>query len=408
MGAAISFAADNLRRIAEGWGPGSIGVLGSARATNEENYLAQKIARVGLGTNNIDCCARVCHAPTAAAMKLMLGTGAATNSFDDIETARAILVCGANPTQNHPIVGARIKQAALSGARLLVIDPRQIELAGYADCHLQLRPGANVPLLNAMACAIVEEKLYDEAFVNERVSEFEAFQDFIQRWKPEDMAGICGVDAKLIREAARIYATEDPAMIIHGLGVTEHVQGTEGVMCLVNLALLTGNLGKAGAGINPLRGQNNVQGAAHMGCDPGILTGSVPIDEARSRFQQVWGAPIPEAKGLNLMEMIDAAALGELKALWAIGYDILLTNPSADATRRSLRALELVIVQDMFLDETAREFGSVFLPAASSFEKDGTFMNAERPNSENKTGNRAEGLLETRLGDYLADGSSPG
>ena len=375
---AISFTANALRRVVEQHGADSVGVLGSARATNEENYLAQKFARIVLGTNNVDCCARVCHTPTATAMKLMLGAGAATNSFTDIETTSTILICGANPTENHPIVGARIKEAALRGTRLIVLDPRKTELARYATLHLQLRPGTNVPLLNAMACTIVEEGLYDEGFLKERVASFEEFRHFVQSWSPEKVASICGVEAREIREAARLYAKQGPAMSFHGLGLTEHTQGTEGVMCLVNLALLTGNIGRLGAGINPLRGQNNVQGAAHMGCDPGILTGSVSLKEGRDLFSSVWRETIPTRKGLNLLDMLDAAQDGRFKALWAIGYDIYLTNANADSTRRSLERMELVIVQDMFLNETAKEFGNVFLPAASSFEKDGTFMNAER------------------------------
>jgi formate dehydrogenase major subunit len=375
---AISFTANEFKRILEKHGPDSIGVLGSARATNEENYLAQKFARVVIGTNNVDCCARVCHGPTAAAMKLMLGTGAATNSFGDIERARTILVCGANATENHPIVGARIKQAKLAGANLVVIDPRRIELADYADVHLQLKPGTNVPLLNAIAQVIVEENLIDSAFIEARVGEWPQFSDSIMQWTPERAATICGVEADFIRKAARLYASAKPAMSFHGLGVTEHTQGTEGVMCIVNLALITGNIGKPGAGINPLRGQNNVQGSAHMGCEPNNLTGYVPIEDGRSLVENVWGAPVPTACGLNLMQMMDAAGTGELNALWAIGYDVLLTDPNANATRRALENLELLIVQDMFMNETAREFGTVFLPVASSFEKTGTFMNAER------------------------------
>jgi formate dehydrogenase major subunit len=375
---AISFTADALGRIIRQHGSGSAGVLGSARATNEENYLAQKFARIVLQTNNVDCCARVCHTPTAAAMKLMLGAGAATNSFDDIESAKTILICGANPTENHPIVGARIKQAALRGARLIVIDPRRIELTRYAALHLQLRPGTNIPLLNAMAHVIVEEGLCDQDFLTTRVAGFEAFQRFISSWSPEKAAPVCGVEPRQIREAALMYATQKPAMCVHGLGVTEHIQGTEGVMCLVNLALLTGNIGTKGAGVNPLRGQNNVQGAAHMGCDPGVLTGSISLKDGSDLFSSVWHAPIPAEKGLNMLGMMDAAIAGRFKALWAIGYDIFLTNANANATRRALQSLELVIVQDMFLNETAREFGNVFLPAASSFEKSGTFMNAER------------------------------
>jgi formate dehydrogenase major subunit len=375
---AIAFTAENLKRILKAHGSGSVGMLGSARATNEDNYLAQKFARVVLGTNNVDCCARVCHAPSAAALKAMFGTGAATNSFDDIEQAHAFLLCGTNTTENHPIVGARIKQAVLRGAKLIVIDPRKIELARYADIHLQLKPGTNVPLLNAMACVIVDEDLFDDSALRERVSGWDEFREFIQAFGPEKVTAICGVEPKLIREAARLYATTKPAMCFHGLGLTEQRQGTQGVFCLINLALLTGHFGKPGSGVNPLRGQNNVQGAGHMGCEPDNLTGMIALDEGRALFESVWRAPVPKARGLDLMQMMDAASDGKLKALWAIGYDIALTNPNANATARSLQALEFVIVQDMFLSEIARQCGGVFLPVASSFERDGTFMNSER------------------------------
>ncbi|HVV44415.1 MAG TPA: molybdopterin-dependent oxidoreductase, partial [Bryobacteraceae bacterium] len=229
-----------------------------------------------------------------------------------------------------------------------------------------------------MACSIVEEGLFDEKFIAARISEWDDFRDFIRGWTPERVAADCGVPAITIRDAARVYATEGPSMIIHGLGVTEHVQGTDGVACLVNLALLTGNIGKSGAGVNPLRGQNNVQGAAHMGCEPDHLTGYADVSTSRERFEQAWGVSLPTTRGRNLFAMMDAADRGELHGLWAIGYDIALTNPNATATARALSKVELVIVQDMFRNETARRFGTVFLPAASSFEKDGTFMNAER------------------------------
>ncbi|HXG46730.1 MAG TPA: formate dehydrogenase subunit alpha, partial [Methylomirabilota bacterium] len=375
---AVGRVAGLLRRFRDESGPDSIGVLGSARGTNEENYLAQKFARVVLGTNNVDCCARVCHAPTAAGMKQTFGTGAATNCFDDIERASLFLLCGCNPTENHPIVGARIRQAVLRGARLIVIDPRAIELAGLATVHLPLRPGTNVPLLHALAHVIVRENLADPTALAARVSGWESFREFIASWTPERAAAITGVAAEQIRRAARLYATVRPAMCFHGLGVTEHLQGTEGVMCLVNLALLTGNFGRPGAGVNPLRGQNNVQGAAHMGCEPDHLTGFVPVEQGRTDFGELWQAPVPGARGMNLMEMMDAAAAGRLRALWAIGYDVALTNPNAAATRAALARLELVVVQDLFLNELARDFGHVFLPACSSFERDGTFMNSER------------------------------
>lgn len=377
---AIAFAARGLRRIRDAQGPDAIGILGSARATNEENYLAQKFARTVIGTNNVDCCARVCHTPSAAALKWMLGTGAATNSFDDIEAAQAFVLCGTNATENHPVVGARIKQRVLAGVPLIVIDPRKTELATLATVHLALRPGTNIPLLNAISQVIVSENLFDADFLTSRTEEveWEKFKSFIAAFTPESVAEICGVDAGDIRRAARLYAGAKTAMSFHGLGVTEHVQGTEGVMALVNLALLTGNLGRRGAGINPLRGQNNVQGAAHMGCDPGILTGSVSLADGRPAFEAVWKSKLPEKKGLNLLEMMDAALDGSLKSLWVMGYDVLLTNPNVNETRRAMAALELVIVQDLFLTETAREFAHVFLPVVSGFEKEGTFMNSER------------------------------
>ena len=375
---ALDLVAERLADLGRRFGPDSIGVLGSARATNEENYLAQKLARVAIGTNNVDCCARVCHAPSAAALKAMLGTGASTNAFDDIEAARTLLVCGANPTENHPIVGARIRQAVRQGARLIVIDPRTIELAHIAAVHLAPRPGTNVPLLNAMAHVIVAEHLQDEDFVSARVDDWPAFAEFVRGWPPERAADLSGVEPGLIREAARLYATARPAMSVHGLGLTEHGQGTESVMCLINLALITGNIGRPGSGVNPLRGQNNVQGSAMMGCDPSVLTGGASIAAARARFEEVWRAPIPERRGLHLMQMMDAAAANQLKALWVMGYDVFFTNPQAAVTRAALSRLDFVVVQDLFLNETARAFASVFLPAASSFEKHGTFMNAER------------------------------
>lgn len=375
---AIAFVASEFKRIRLCDGPDSLGVLGSARASNEDNYLTQKFARQVLGTNNVDSCARVCHTPTAAAMKAMLGAGAATNAYDDIERAGLILICGANPTENHPVIGERIRQAVRRGARLIVIDPRRIELATVADLHLALRPGGNIPLLNAMAQVIVSEGLHDAAFIAARTNGFAELKAHLADWTPERAAALCGVDADQIRQAARLYAGTRPAMAVHGLGLTEHVQGTESVMALVNLALLTGNMGIAGAGVNPLRGQNNVQGAAHMGCDPGTLTGGVGMEEGREAFARHWGAPLPSTPGLSVQHMMDAATAGRLKGLWCIGYDILHSNADRTATDRALVHLELLIVQDLFMTETAREYAHVFLPAASAFEKAGSVMNAER------------------------------
>jgi len=375
---AIERVAAGFRAVLDEHGPGSVAVLASARATNEDSYLTQKLARVVLGTNNVDSCARVCHAPSAAALGAVFGTGAATSSFDDVERAATILVCGANPTENHPVVGARIKQAAMRGANLVVIDPRRTELAALADVHLRPRPGTNIALLDAIAHVVIEEGLVDEAFVGERVDGYEAFRADVADWSPERAAAVCGVDPELIRAAARLVATARPAISFHGLGVTEHEQGTDGVVALANLALLTGNVGRPGSGVNPLRGQNNVQGSAHMGCEPSKLTGYQPIEAAKERFAAVWGAPVPELPGRDAMQVLDDAAAGRLRALWVIGWDLALTQPDAKATAQALEGLDLLVVSDLFLNETARRHATIVLPAASAFEKDGTFMNGER------------------------------
>jgi formate dehydrogenase major subunit len=375
---AIAHVAETLTAIRDSSGPDAIGVLGSARATNEDNYVAQKFARIVLGTNNIDCCARVCHAPSAAALAAMFGTGAATSSFDDIERASTIVAFGANCTESHPIVGDRIRQAARRGAHLIVIDPLRTELSTVADLHARPHLGTDLALLHAITHVLFAERLVDTAYTCERVTGLDELRALVEAWSPERAAGVCGVAPSTIRDIARLIAGARPALFFHGLGVTEHVQGTETVMAIANLALLTGNVGVPGAGVNPLRGQNNVQGAAHMGCEPKRLTGYASLANAREQFERAWSASLPAAAGLDLVEMMDAAEAGTLNALWAIGYDLLLTNPNATHTRHALGKLELVIVQDMFMNETAREVGTVFLPAVSSFEKDGTFMNAER------------------------------
>lgn len=375
---AIAFIARRLREITDAHGPDSVGVLGSARGTNEDAYVAQKFARVVLGTNNVDCCARVCHAPSAAALKTMLGTGAATSSFADIEHARTIFVAGSNATSCHPVVGARIKQAALRGTNLVVVDSRRTELAEVANLHLQPRPGTDLALFHAMSRVAFDEGLVDEAFLRERVDGVAEFRAFLEGYDPERVAVLCDVPVEDLRRAARLLAVERPSMSVHGLGLTEHVHGTDTVVALIDLFLVTGNVGRRGAGVNPLRGQNNVQGAAHMGCEPRGLPGLVPVEKDRARFESAWGVALPQNRGLDLLEMLDAARAGTFKALWAVGYDVYLTNPEAARTHEALSELELLVVQDPFLTETARTFAHVVLPAASSFEKDGTFMNAER------------------------------
>ena len=376
---ALNHVAERLQAIKALHGADAIGVLGSARATNEENYLAQKFARLVIGTHNVDCCARVCHGPTAAAMKAMLGTGAATNSYDDIERTRLFLIAGANPNENHPVLGARIKQQLRRGlAQAIVIDPRRTELAALAAIHLAPLPGTDVALFNALAHCILEEDLHDQAFAAARLDGLAEFAAAVRAWPPERAAERCQVPAADIRAAARLYASTRPAMAIHGLGLTEQLQGTETVMALVNLALLCGQIGLPGAGVNPLRGQNNVQGSAHMGCEPASLPGSVGIEAGRARIEALWGSALPAGPGLDLMQMLDAAQTGAFKALLVMGYDLAQSLPDSHRSWAALQALELLVVQDLVLNETAARFAHVFLPAASTLEKEGTFMNAER------------------------------
>jgi formate dehydrogenase major subunit len=372
--AAVSLVAERFAALR-----GRVAGLSSSRCTNEENYLFQKWMRAGLGTNDVDCCARVCHAPTAAGMRMSLGTGAATNSLSDIDRADLLLVVGANMTEAHPVTGARVKQAALRGATLVVIDPRCTELAAVADLHLQLRPGTNVPLFNSLASALVEGGFVDGDFVEARVEGWPEFARFICDQTPERWADVTGVPARLVREAARLYGTAARPLMTHGLGVTEHYQGSEAVRLLCNLALLRGAIGREGVGVNPLRGQNNVQGAADMGCQPDALTGYAPIVDAaaRERFEAVWRRDVPPGAGRVLPEMYDAARRHELRGLFILGEDVLQSDPDLHRTREALEALDFLVVQELFLSETAK-LAHVVLPGASFLEKDGTFTNGER------------------------------
>jgi len=376
---AVAYVARRLTAIREAHGPEAIAGISSARCTNEENFLMQKFIRSVIGGNNIDCCARVCHSPTAFGMRTTFGTGAATNSFDDIDLAKLLMIVGANPTHGHPVVGARMKQAVLDGAKLIVIDPRATELAQMADVHLALKPGTNVPLFNALAHVIVTEGLCDEEFIANCTEGWEDYRAFIADKSPEWAAPICGVDAEGIRRAARLYATSGGSMMFHGLGVTEHYQGSFGVMLLANLAMLTGNVGRPGVGVNPLRGQNNVQGAADMGAMPDLVTGYQPLTqpEVLATIQDLWGTELNPHKGLTIPDMFDAAIAGRLKALWLVGEDVVQTDPNSAHVIRAMEQLDLLIVQEIFLTETAK-YAHVVLPGASFLEKQGTFTNSER------------------------------
>ncbi|MBL4865963.1 MAG: formate dehydrogenase subunit alpha [Pseudomonadales bacterium] len=376
---AYDFIANKLNTIISENGPDAIAGISSSRCTNEENYLMQKFIRAVVGTNNIDCCARVCHSPTAFGMQASFGTGAATNSIEDLNYTNAMLVIGANPTSAHPVTGAKIKQQAMKGKTLIVIDPLETELAKLAQFHLQLRPGTNVAMLNTLLYFIIEDKLVDQEFVDSRCEDYESFVDEIKKLDIDEMSKLTGVDNHLARQAAHAYASAHNAMSFHGLGVTEHSQGTKTVMLIANLAMITGNIGRIGVGVNPLRGQNNVQGAADMGCQPHQGAGYFPMNDSANQafYTEKYGVPCPTTEGKKIPEMFEAAKSGELKALWIMGEDVAQTDPNTRHVIESLSNLDLLVVQEIFFTETAK-LAHVILPAASFLEKSGTFTNGER------------------------------
>ncbi len=384
---AIAYAASELRRIAARYGKDAVGGITSSRCTNEETYLVQKLVRAALGTNNVDTCARVCHSPTGYGLKQTLGESAGTQAFDSVMEADVIFVIGANPTDGHPVFASRIKQRLRAGAKLIVADPRSIGLVRAphvaADVHLKLRPGTNVALVNSLAHVIVTEGLVDEAFVALRcdTDSFARWREFIADpvHAPEATESITGVPPADVRKAARLYATGGNAAIYYGLGVTEHSQGSTMVIGIANLAMATGNIGREGVGVNPLRGQNNVQGSCDMGSFPHELPGYRHISDATTRalFESAWHAKLDPEPGLRIPNMFEAALDGEFKALYVQGEDIAQSDPNIQHVAAALEAMECIIVQDLFLNETAK-FAHVFLPGSSFLEKDGTFTNAER------------------------------
>lgn len=376
---AYSFIVTKLNTIKSTASADAIAGISSSRCTNEENYLMQKMIRVAIGTNNIDCCARVCHSPTAYGMQQAFGTGAATNSIKDIDKTDCILVIGANPTEAHPVTGAKIKQRLMKGIASIVIDPVKTEIARYARFHLQLKPGTNVALLNMMSYYIIQAGLVDQSFIDQRCDSWDSFKQQILSINLNQLETITGVDQKLVQQAAIAYASADGAMSFHGLGVTEHSQGSRTVMNIANLAMMTGNIGREGVGVNPLRGQNNVQGAADMGCQPHQGAGyySVDLSENQTRYQQHYGVPHPTTQGLKIPEMFNAAIEGKLKAMWIMGEDVVQTDPNRQHVLKALNNLELLVVQEIFLSETAK-IADVVLPGSSFLEKSGTFTNGER------------------------------
>ncbi len=384
---AIAFAAEKLGRIIKEHGPDAVGGITSSRCTNEEVFVVQKMIRAAFGTNNVDTCARVCHAPTGYGLKTTLGTSAGTQDFASVEQADVIFLIGANPTDGHPVFASRMKRRMRQGARLIVADPRRIDLVQSphirAAFHLPLKPGTNVALINAFGHVAASENLLDESFVAERCEReaFEQWRDFIEKPEnsPENLSETIGVDASVIREAARLYASAKNAAIYYGLGVTEHSQGSTTVMAMANLAMATGNIGRAGVGINPLRGQNNVQGSCDMGSFPHEFSGyrSVEDETVRRSFEKDWGVSLPAKPGLRLPGMLDQAVQGNFRGMFIQGEDIAQSDPNTKHVTTALEALDCLIVQDLFLNETAA-FAHVFLPGTSFLEKDGTFTNAER------------------------------
>jgi formate dehydrogenase major subunit len=384
---AISYTANKFKDLQAKHGRQSIGGITSSRCTNEETYLVQKLIRGVFMNNNTDTCARVCHSPTGYGLGKAFGTSAGTQDFDSVEHTDVVIVIGANPTDGHPVFASRLKKRLRKGAKLIVIDPRRIDLVKTphveASFHLPLKPGTNVAVVTALAHVIVTEGLYDEAFIKERCdwSEFEDYAAFVSdlRHSPEAMELLTSVPAADLRGAARLFAKGGNGSIYYGLGVTEHSQGSTTVMAIANLAMLTGNIGREGVGVNPLRGQNNVQGACDMGSFPHELPGyrHVSGDAARDVFEKLWGVKIDPEPGLRIPNMLDAAVEGTFKGIYIQGEDILQSDPDTHHVAAGLAAMDLVVVQDLFLNETAN-YAHVFLPGSTFLEKDGTFTNAER------------------------------
>jgi len=384
---AIAYTARRFKEIQTQYGRTSIGGITSSRCTNEETYLVQKMVRTAFGNNNTDTCARVCHSPTGYGLRQTLGESAGTQTFDSVKDADVILVIGANPTDAHPVFGSMLRKRLRQGAKLIVADPRAIDLLNSPHrqevLHLPLRPGTNVALINALAHVVISEGFEDHAFIEQRCDSktYQQWRDFIigAENAPEAVAAITGVSADLLRQAALTYAQAGNSAIYYGLGVTEHSQGSTMVMGIANLAMATGNLGRSGVGVNPLRGQNNVQGSCDMGSFPHELPGYQPVgdDPIRQRFEQVWGVTLDGEPGLRIPNMFDAALNGTYKGMYVQGEDLAQSDPNTLHVEAALRSLELLVVQDLFINETAK-FAHVLLPGSTFLEKDGTFTNAER------------------------------
>jgi formate dehydrogenase alpha subunit len=377
---ALDLVASRLNEIVDAHGPDAVGGLSSATCTNEENYLFQKLMRAAIGTNNVDHCARLCHASTVAGLAAAFGSGAMTNSIAELEFADCILVTGSNTTETHPVIAGLIKRAVrFHGAKLIVVDPRRIDLVKHASIWLRQRNGTDVAWINGMMRVILSEGLQDEAFVAARTEGFDGLRSAVEEFSVERAAEISGIPVEDLTAAARIYAGAQKAAIVYAMGITQHTHGTDNVLSLANLAMLTGSIGKASSGVNPLRGQNNVQGACDLGALPDVYPGyqKVTDDDVRAAFEKAWGRSLPPEVGLTVVEMMHAAAEGRLKGMLIMGENPMVSDPNLNHVEEALKALDFLVVQDIFLTETA-ELADVVLPAASFAETDGTFTNTER------------------------------
>lgn len=376
---ALALAAGGLRRIRDTHGGKALAGFGSAKGSNEEAYLFQKLVRTGFGSNNVDHCTRLCHASSVAALLEGIGSGAVSNPVMDVTLAEVVIVIGANPTVNHPVAATWIKNAVKQGTRLIVADPRRSDLARMAHRFLQFHPDTDVALLNAMMHVIVREGLVDRDFIANRTLEYEALEQNVADYSPERMAPVCGIDADTIREVARLYATSRASMILWGMGVSQHVHGTDNARCLIALALMTGQIGRPGTGLHPLRGQNNVQGASDAGLIPMMLPDYQRVDNApaRERFEQLWGMPLSPEPGLTVVEVMNAIDQGDVRGMYIMGENPAMSDPDANHARHALASLEHLVVQDIFLTETAY-LADVVLPASAFPEKTGTFTNTDR------------------------------
>jgi formate dehydrogenase alpha subunit len=377
---ATNLIAERLTKIKSGNGPDSIAGLSSAKCTNEDNYIFQKFIRAAIGTNNVDHCARLCHASTVAGLARAFGSGAMTNSIDEIKHAKCIFVIGSNTTEAHPVIGLHIKEAVEKNqAELLVADPRAIDLVRFAKLHIAQKPGTDVALINAMMNVIISENLLDSDFINQRTEDFDEMAEALKLFTPEKASEITTIPAEKIHRAAIMYAKAPPATIIYSMGITQHTTGTDNVLSLANLAMLTGNIGKESAGVNPLRGQNNVQGACDLGALPNVYPGYQSVEDTavRAKFETAWGKELSPDKGLTVVEMMHAIEQGKIKALYIMGENPALSDPNLNRTRKALEQVDFLVVQDIFLTETA-EYADVVLPSTCFAEKHGTFTNTER------------------------------